>query len=55
MPKWISGKDVSKEEIENRLKTITEDVCFKCDTHSSECSIAKAAGDIKTMEENNGR
>lgn len=51
MPKWISGKELSKEKIENSLKSLTEDVCFKCESHSSDCSIAKVAGDIKNMEE----
>jgi hypothetical protein len=51
MPKWVSGKEVTEEEIENSLKAIKEDVCFKCTEHSDKCSIAKAAADIKSMED----
>ena len=51
MPKWVSGKEVSEKDIEKSLKAIKEDVCFKCSEHSDKCTIAKAAGDIKAMEE----
>ncbi|GAA5262438.1 hypothetical protein KTGMC3_P1153 [Methanocalculus sp. MC3] len=51
MPKWnYTGKDVSKEKAEESLKTI-KSACFGCDVHRSDCSIAKAAGDISAMIE----
>ena len=53
MPKWVSGKEISNEEAENSLKNLVENVCFKCETHSDQCSLAKAAADIKSMSEDN--
>jgi hypothetical protein len=51
MPEWITGKEVESKDIKKSLKAITEEVCFKCPEHSDKCSIAKAAADIKVMEE----
>jgi hypothetical protein len=49
MPVWKpTGKTVTKEQAEKSLKTI-KSACFGCDTHSSNCSIAKAAGDVAAM------
>ena len=51
MPQWISGKNVSEEELKNSLKVLTEEACLKCDAHSAECPFAKAAGDIQKLLE----
>lgn len=51
MPKWTSGKEVSEEELKNSLKVLTEEACFKCDSHSDECPFAKAAGEIQKLLE----
>jgi len=51
MPTWnYTGKDVSTAQAEESLKAI-KSACFGCDTHSAECSIAQAAGDISGMME----
>lgn len=51
MPKWnYTGKEVSTAKAEESLKTI-KSVCFGCETHSPDCSIAKAAGDVAAMIE----
>lgn len=49
MSKWkYTGKEVNPEKIDESLKTI-KSACFGCETHSSDCSIAKAAGDVAEM------
>jgi len=49
MPVWnCTGKTVTKEQAEQSLKTL-KSACFGCYTHSSDCSIAKAAGDVAAM------
>jgi hypothetical protein len=51
MSKWnYTGKDVTKEKAEESLKSI-KTACFGCETHSPDCSIAKAAGDVAAMVE----
>ncbi|MFA5331285.1 MAG: MTH865 family protein [Methanoregula sp.] len=51
MPVWsCTGKTVTKEQAEKSLDTI-KSACFGCKTHSSDCSIAKAAGDVAGMME----
>ncbi|EHQ36491.1 hypothetical protein Metlim_2443 [Methanoplanus limicola DSM 2279] len=51
MSKWnYTGKNVSVEKAEESLKAV-KSACFGCDTHSPDCSIAKAAGDIAAMTE----
>ena len=49
MPTWKhTGKEVSKAKAEESLKAI-KGACFGCGTHSADCSIAKAAGEISGM------
>jgi len=49
MPTWNStGKEVSKAQAEASLKAV-KSACFKCETHSADCSIAKAAGEISDL------
>jgi hypothetical protein len=49
MSTWkYTGKEVSKVKIEESLKAV-KGACFGCGTHNTECSIAKAAGEISGM------
>ncbi len=49
MSKWkYTGKDVTPEKIDESLKAV-KSARFGCDTHSADCSIAQAAGDIAEM------
>jgi len=52
MPLWkYTNKSITNEEAKKSLDAVKA-ACFKCGTHSSDCSIAKTAGEIKaTMEE----
>lgn len=51
MSKWkYTGENVTAEKAEESLKTI-KSACFGCETHSPDCSIAKAAGDVAAMIE----
>lgn len=51
MPVWsCTGKTVTKEQAEKSLNTI-KSACFGCETHSNDCSIAKAAGAVAEMIE----
>ena len=49
MPVWnCTGKTVTKAQAEKSLATI-KSACFKCDTHSSDCPIGKAAEAVAAM------
>ena len=49
MPTWkCTGTEVSKEKAEASLKAV-KSACFGCGTHSPDCAIAKAAGEIAEM------
>jgi hypothetical protein len=49
MPTWKhTGKEVSKVQAEASLRSI-KGACFGCGTHSRDCPIAKAAGEISEM------
>jgi hypothetical protein len=49
MPTWsYTGKDVSQTKAEESLKAI-KGACFGCETHSADCPIAKAAGEVSGM------
>ncbi|WP_211531679.1 MTH865 family protein [Methanocalculus chunghsingensis] len=51
MSKWkYTEKDVTPEEIDESLKAV-KSACFGCETHSSDCSIAKAAGDVAALKD----
>jgi hypothetical protein len=51
MATWkCTNKTVTKEEVEKSLESV-KSACFGCETHSNECSIAKAAGEIAAMME----
>jgi len=47
--KWTST-EVSKEKAENSLDKI-KSACFGCQTHSDDCPIAYAAGEVASMIE----
>lgn len=49
MPAWKhTGTVVPKEKAEASLAAV-KGACFGCGTHSADCSIAKAAGEITAM------
>jgi hypothetical protein len=49
MPIWnCTGKEVSKEKVEESIAHL-KNACFGCSTHSNDCSIAKAVGDVSAM------
>ena len=49
MPVWnCTGKTVTKAQAEKSLATI-KSACFGCETHSSDCAIAHAAGAVAAM------
>ena len=49
MSTWkYTGKDVSATKAEKSLNAI-KSACFGCESHSPDCSIAKAAGDVAAM------
>jgi len=49
MPAWkYTGKEVSNEKAAASLKAV-KSACFGCGTHSPDCAIAKAAGEIAEM------
>ncbi|WP_245554483.1 MTH865 family protein [Methanocorpusculum bavaricum] len=49
MPTWkYTGKTVTQAKAEESLKSI-KGACFGCETHSADCPIAKAAGEIAGM------
>ncbi|WP_332449285.1 hypothetical protein [Methanoculleus sp.] len=51
MPEWCyTGTSVSDEKVEQAL-TAVKSACFGCAEHSSDCPLAKAAGDIARMLE----
>ncbi|MEN6609966.1 MAG: MTH865 family protein [Methanoregulaceae archaeon] len=50
MPAWkYTGKEVSKSKAQESLQAV-KSACFGCKTHSPDCSIAKAAGEISQMD-----
>jgi len=52
MPKWKYGnKTLTKQEVENSLNAMKNNVCFHCETHNDECSISRTAKEIKEMIE----
>lgn len=53
MPVWnCTGKPVTKVQAEKSLATI-KSACFGCETHSSDCAIAHAAGAVAAMIDEN--
>lgn len=49
MSEWkYTGKKVTPEKAEESLHSI-KGACFGCETHSDDCTIAKAAGDVSAM------
>ncbi|MDK2917036.1 MAG: hypothetical protein PWR25_1593 [Euryarchaeota archaeon] len=51
MPEWrYTGKSVSDEKARQALAAV-KSACFGCDVHSSDCALAKAAGEIVRMTE----
>lgn len=49
MPQWINGEEVSEEDVQNCINTIVNDACLKCGSHSADCPLGKAVGEIKTI------
>lgn len=52
MSLWkCTNQSIAHEEAKKSLDAV-KSACFKCETHSSDCSIAKTAGEINAaMEE----
>jgi len=49
MPTWkCTGTQVSREKVEESIEKL-KGACFGCSTHSNDCSIAKAVGDVSSM------
>lgn len=49
MPTWqYTDTETTKEKAEESLRSI-KSACFGCGTHSADCSIARAAGDVSAM------
>lgn len=49
MPQWINGEEVSEEDVQKCINTIVNDACLKCGSHSADCPLSKAVGEIKTI------
>ncbi|MFA7199703.1 MAG: hypothetical protein WC093_10475 [Methanoculleus sp.] len=53
MPEWrYTGMAVSDEKGRQALAAV-KSACFGCKEHSDDCSLAKAAGEITRMTEEN--
>ena len=51
MPIWkCTNKSITNEEAKESLDAV-KSACFKCETHSNDCSIAKTAGEINAVME----
>ncbi len=49
MPIWkCTDTEVTKEKAEESIAHL-KDACFGCSTHSADCSIGKAVGEISSM------
>jgi len=49
MPVWkCTGTEVTNEKAEESIAHL-KSACFGCSTHSTDCSIAKAVGEIASM------
>lgn len=49
MPKWINGEEISEEKVQNCINTIVNEACLKCESHSPDCPLGKAVGEIKSI------